>query len=429
NFMDSQGDICMATSDCELTVESLQASQQQQQLSACDNSSAAAGLSPSKFSSSTPTKQQQQQQQADQQQHNGGYELLYSHGPGGAISDVSLRTPSGARYYNPFLRWEASAGLAGGGCSGWNGGITVSPGIFAPTAAVAAATAAAAAAAAAATLSPDHRARVCPDQIDSSEETALKQEAYSARLTAHWDSQFGVQDAIEAYFKSQIVAPSPAGFDNGKGGGRSRPEEPHVDSGTECAPKWNVSTQTILSIPAFFDLAAIISDNDDGGTNNCCGEPAADWAAESSPVRPSPPLQISQLPLTPDRVVKAFQVLPSSGSPQLGQQTRPKLQPNFQPMEVIKERSYCSMDTTSDSQPASVFCTSSLQQQQQQRMAASSYGEGSSFLTGSSGSMSDLVATPTAGGQLATAANASAAVDQPSGTASANFEDALLTPT
>uniref|UniRef100_A0A1I8I9Z9 Uncharacterized protein n=1 Tax=Macrostomum lignano TaxID=282301 RepID=A0A1I8I9Z9_9PLAT len=365
--MDSQGDICMATSDCELTVESLQASQQQQQLSACDNSSAAAGLSPSKF--------------------------------------------SGARYYNPFLRWEASAGLAGGGCSGWNGGITVSPGIFAPTAAVAAATAAAAAAAAAATLSPDHRAR-----IDSSEETALKQEAYSARLTAHWDSQFGVQDAIEAYFKSQIVAPSPAGFDNGKGGGRSRPEEPHVDSGTECAPKWNVSTQTILSIPAFFDLAAIISDNDDGGTNNCCGEPAADWAAESSPVRPSPPLQISQLPLTPDRVVKAFQVLPSSGSPQLGQQTRPKLQPNFQPMEVIKERSYCSMDTTSDSQPASVFCTSSLQQQQQQRMAASSYGEGSSFLTGSSGSMSDLVATPTAGGQLATAANASAAVDQPSGT-------------
>uniref|UniRef100_A0A1I8IMN0 Uncharacterized protein n=1 Tax=Macrostomum lignano TaxID=282301 RepID=A0A1I8IMN0_9PLAT len=288
--MDSQGDICMATSDCELTVESLQASQQQQQLSACDNSSAAAGLSPSKF---------------------------------------------------------------------------------------------------------------------------------SARLTAHWDSQFGVQDAIEAYFKSQIVAPSPAGFDNGKGGGRSRPEEPHVDSGTECAPKWNVSTQTILSIPAFFDLAAIISDNDDGGTNNCCGEPAADWAAESSPVRPSPPLQISQLPLTPDRVVKAFQVLPSSGSPQLGQQTRPKLQPNFQPMEVIRERSYCSMDTTSDSQPASVFCTSSLQQQQQQqqqRMAASSYGDGSSFLTGSSGSMSDLVATPTAGGQLATAANAFAAVDQPSGT-------------
>uniref|UniRef100_A0A1I8FQL7 DUF3719 domain-containing protein n=1 Tax=Macrostomum lignano TaxID=282301 RepID=A0A1I8FQL7_9PLAT len=207
----------------------------------------------------------------------------------------------------------------------------------------------------------------CPDQIDSSEETALKQEAYSARLTAHWDSQFGVQDAIEAYFKSQIVAPSPAGFDNGKGGGRSRPEEPHVDSGTECAPKWN------------------------GGRTIAAASRPLTGRLSPVAVRPSPPLaDLAVAHLTPDRVVKAFQVLPSSGSPQLGQQTRPKLQRQTSSLwRLSKERSYCSMDTTSDSQPASVFCcTSSLQQQQQQRMAASSYGEGSSFLTGSSGSMS-----------------------------------------
>uniref|UniRef100_A0A1I8JP23 Uncharacterized protein n=1 Tax=Macrostomum lignano TaxID=282301 RepID=A0A1I8JP23_9PLAT len=160
------------------------------------------------------------------------------------------------------------------------------------------------------------------------------------------------QQADQQAAQRRHCGASPAVLITAKGGGRSRPEEPHVDSAHRvCAQverQYCLSPASSLISPLSY-LTMMME-----GTNNCCGEPAADWAAESSPVRPSPPLQISQLPLTPDSRCQGVSAT-------------------------------CSMWTQpSDSQPASVClhqaaCSSSSSS----REWPPQYGEGSSFLTGS----------------------------------------------
>uniref|UniRef100_A0A1I8FHZ2 Nuclear transcription factor Y subunit n=1 Tax=Macrostomum lignano TaxID=282301 RepID=A0A1I8FHZ2_9PLAT len=188
---------------------------------------------------------------------------------------------SGARYYNPFLRLGGQRRPGRWRLQRLERRASPLVPASSPRPRRGRCRAAAAAGAAAATLSPDHRARVCPDQIDSSEETALKQEAYSARLTAHWDSQFGVQDAIEAYFKSQIVAPSSGRFRQRQ---RRRPEPTGGAARGQRQPSLRpMSTQTILSIPASLISPQSYLTMMMEGRTIACGEPAADWAAESSP--------------------------------------------------------------------------------------------------------------------------------------------------